>query len=138
MPFTPLAILGKMGTPGAAATTYSDGALLPATNLIEVYMTGTVAGGAGLVTFPTVNGTNPLFSTIYPASATTKVWNNTGLYNYSPPTLSADKKSITLTVKTMMFTTVSVAVVGNVLASATFAAAPDGTTVTLRIAGLKA
>lgn len=127
---------GATGAAGAAATVYVNGTLQNAANLVEHSMDGTVAGGAGVVTFTASSGGAAIFSSIFAGTASLSIWGTGGPYATSIPVLSGDKLTISMTVYRQTFTGVTVVAI-SVLGSVAFGTAANGTAVSLRIMGLK-
>lgn len=109
-------------------------------------MSAAIAGGAGLVTFhPTDDGTgsgNALYSEIEVDSINAYIFDNAALYAIGSPTVSGDKKTITMTVNKLGASSANALLnllggVVSVLNGLTLTAAPNGVTVKCAVTGIK-
>lgn len=91
----------------------------------EVSISGTVTGGAGVVTFDLTDVANAaIFANVYKESA--NLWIDSGIsYNYSNYTLASDKKSLTIKVTNPIISALIIV----------YANAANGTVVNLTIKG---
>jgi len=101
--------------------------------IVRAFSIANVAGGSGIVTFDIRNadsetGEDPIFYSIYPESLNCRVNDGANQYLFYDPTLSSDKKTLTVHVKKN-------AVVNLLSGALAWADAPNGTTVFLDISG---